>query len=49
MHSRKSLLFNNTSVWIKRKGDPDFDVTVGSFNSAEICELVDVLGDGRFV
>ena len=42
MHSRKSLLFNNTSVWIKREGDPDFDVTMGSFDGAEICELVGV-------
>ena len=24
-HSRKSLFFNKTSVWIKREGDPDFD------------------------
>ena len=28
MHSRKSLLFNVTSVWIKREGDPDFEVTM---------------------
>ena len=40
MHSRKSLLFNNTAVWIKREGDPDIDVTMGSFDGAEICELV---------
>ena len=36
MHSRKSPLFNNTSVWIKREGCPDFDVTMGSFDGAEI-------------
>ena len=42
MHSRKSLLFNNTSVWIKRECDPDFDVTMGSFAGADICELVGV-------
>ena len=42
MHSRESLLFNNTSVWIKREGDPDFDVTMGRFDGAEICELVGV-------
>ena len=42
MHSRKSLLFNNTSVWIKEEGDPEFDVTMSSFNGANICELVDV-------
>ena len=40
MHSRKSLLFNNTSVCMKREGDPDFDVTMGSFDGAEFCELI---------
>ena len=42
MHSRKSLLFNNTDIWIKKNGDPDFDVTMGSFDGAELCELVDL-------
>ena len=42
MHSRKSVLFNNTSAWIKREGDPDFDVTMGSFDGVDICELVGV-------
>ena len=37
--SRKSLLFNDTTVWIKRGGS-DFDVTKGSIDSVEICELV---------
>ena len=40
MHSRKSLLFNNTDIWIKKNGDPDFDVTMGSFDGAELCKLV---------
>ena len=35
---RKSLLFNTTSVWIKR----EFDFTMGSFDDAEICGLVGV-------
>ena len=39
MHSRKSLQFNNTDIWIKRNGDPDFDVTMGRFDGAELCEL----------
>ena len=42
IHFRKSLLFNNTSVWIKGKWDPEFDVTTGSFDFTNICELVDV-------
>ena len=30
MHSRKSPLFNNTDIWIKKNGDPDFDVEMAS-------------------
>ena len=50
MHVRKSLLFANEKVWIKSSGDPSFDVTMGSFDGAELCELVGlyilhVLGD----
>ena len=40
VHSRKSLLFDNTDLWIKKNGDPDFDVVIGSFDGAELCELV---------
>ena len=40
MYSRKSLLFDNTDIWIKKNGDTDFDVTMGSFDGAELCELV---------
>ena len=40
MHSRKSLLFSGTDVWIKKDGDKDFDVTMGSYDGAEYCELV---------
>ena len=40
MHSRKSLLFNNTDIWIKKNRDPNSDVTMGSFDGAELCELV---------
>ena len=39
MHSCKSHLFGNTCVWIKREGDPGFDVTMVSFDGAEICEV----------
>ena len=31
MHSRKSLLFNNTDIRIKKNGDTDFDVMMGEF------------------
>ena len=39
MHSRKSLLFNNGNAWIK-KDNSSFDVTMGSYDGAEVCELV---------
>ncbi len=39
MHARKSLLFNNGTTWIKKDSNL-FDVTMGSFDCAEICELV---------
>ena len=41
MHSPKSLLFNDTAVWIK-SSYLDFKVTMGSFDGVEICKLVDV-------
>ena len=40
MHARKSLLFTNTEHWVKKNGNQDFDVTMGSYDGAELCELV---------
>ena len=39
-HCRKSLLFSNGEVWRKKDTESLFDVTMGSFDGAEICELV---------
>ena len=39
-HARKSLLFNEGIPWVKRSNQQMFDVTMGSFDGAEICELV---------
>ena len=39
MHSRQSLLFTENSVWVKKNNDL-FDVTMGSYDGAEVCELV---------
>ena len=39
LHSRKSLLFNNDDVWMKKSGNL-FDVTMGSFDGAEVCDIV---------
>ena len=39
-HARKSLLFNKSGAWVKKHGDASFDVTMGSYDGAEVCELV---------
>ena len=38
--ARKSLLFNKGGTCVKKEDDTLFDVTMGSFDGAEICELV---------
>jgi hypothetical protein len=46
LHSRKSLLFENEQIYTK-KGDELFDVTMGSYDGAEVTDLVGLflLGD----
>ena len=39
-NSRKSLLFNDIDIWVKKSGDIDFDVRVESFDGTELCALV---------
>ena len=39
LHSRKALLFNKHDVWVKNE-KPDFDVTMGSYDGADVRELV---------
>ena len=39
-HTRKSLLFNDQETWIKRDSGL-FDVTMGAYDGAEVCELVE--------
>ena len=41
MQSRKTLLFQNSEPWVKKFGNENFDVPMGCYNGAEICELVD--------
>ena len=44
MQARKSLLFDNNKIpWQKKGTNPMFDVTMGSFDGAEVCELVGLL------
>ena len=38
-HGRKPLLFDKNNLWVK-KDNPEFDVTMGRYDSAELCELV---------
>ena len=38
-HARKSLLFQDGDVWVKKNGSL-FDVTMGSFDGAEVCDLI---------
>ena len=40
LHSRKTLLFNNNEPWVKAGDSPMFDVAMGSYDGAEVCELV---------
>ena len=38
MQARKTL-FNEGIPWVKKEGNEDFDVTMGCFNEAKVCEL----------
>ena len=38
-HACKSLLFDKDNVWVKQ-GNSEFDVTMGSYDGAELCDLV---------
>ena len=37
---RKSLLFDKETAWTKKNHSDMFDVTMGSFDGAEVCELI---------
>ena len=38
-HARKSLLFDGSNTWIKKQGGL-FDVSMGAYDGAEVCELM---------
>ena len=40
MHCRKSLLFDKETTWTKKNHSNMFDVTMGTFNGAEVCEFL---------
>ena len=41
-HCRKSLLFHNNVAWKKKTTTSCFDVTMGSYDGAKVCELVGI-------
>ena len=41
-HCRKSLLFYENEAWKKKDTDTTFDVTMGSYGGAELCELIGI-------
>ena len=44
-HSRKSLFLKRTSVMVKKGNNSLFDVTMGFYDGAEICELVGLVAE----
>ena len=35
--ARKTLLFHENTLWVKKEGNEDFDVPMGCFNGTEVC------------
>ena len=42
IHAKKSLLYHQNSPWTKKNTNDMFDVTVGSYDGAETCELIGI-------
>ena len=40
MQSRQTLLFYGKQAWVKKTGTENFDVAIGCYDGAEVCELV---------
>ena len=40
-HEQKSVLYNNGEPWVKKEGG-SFDVTMGAYDGAEVCELIGI-------
>ena len=40
IQGKRSMLFNDNESWCKKSADSQFDVTMGSFDGTETCELV---------
>ena len=42
MQSRNTLLFNKNQPWVKNSGNEEFDVPMGCFDEAELCETIGI-------
>ena len=40
VHSLKSLLYHNDDPWVKKDTNVELEISMGSYDSAEVCELV---------
>ena len=40
MYAKNTLLFSNGEPWVKKDGDRNFDVPMGCYDGAEICEVI---------
>ncbi len=40
LHAKRSMLYHQNSPWMKRNAENTFDVTMGSYDGAETCELI---------
>ena len=40
-HARKLVLYNDGEAWVEKKGD-SFDVIMGAYDRAEVCELIGI-------
>ena len=40
-HARKPVLYNDGEAWVKKEGG-SFDVTMGAYNEAEVCDFIGI-------
>ena len=49
LHAKKSLLYNSGEPWGKKASSNLFDVTMGSYDGAETCELVAQVAQAHYL
>ena len=40
-HARKPVLYNDGEAWVKKEGG-SFDVTMGTYNGAKVCDFIGI-------